>query len=112
MANIYNILVEQGSSFNLSLTVNDSLGNPLNLSEYAARGGIKYAYSSTGYLTSLNPVVTTPISGIITISLSAAQTSLLPVTKGIYDVEVYQGTGYIFKAIRGYVDVIPEVSTL
>lgn len=111
MANVYDISIEQGSSFNLTLTAKDSNGIPLNLSGYNARGWIKYGYGSTGYLINLNPVVhPSYISGLITVSLSASGTSSLPVTKAVYDVEVYNASNYTFKAIRGYANIIPEVT--
>jgi hypothetical protein len=113
MANVYDISVEQGSSFNLTLTAKDSTGTPLNLSGYNARGGIKYGYGSTGYLLSLSPTINPSyVSGLINISLTSTQTSLLPVTKAVYDIEVYAANDYTFKAIRGYVDVVPEVTNL
>lgn len=111
MANIYNLSIEQGSSFNLNLVAKDSYGTPLDLSGYSAVGAIRYGYGSTGTLLSLNPSVDSSyISGIINLSLTAEQTSSLPVTKAVYDIEVYASNGYTFKAIRGYVDVVPEVT--
>lgn len=113
MANVYDISIEQGSSFNLSLTARDSSGSPLNLSGYNARGGIKYGFGSTGYLLNLSPTIDpSVISGIIHISLSSSQTSSLPVTRAIYDVEVYAANDYTFKALRGYVDILPEITNL
>lgn len=115
MANSYDFSIEQGSSFNLSLTTKDQCGVPLNLSGYGARGGMKYSYGYTGYLLNLNPYITSgagEASGIINIALSAAETSSLPISKAVYDIEVYSPSGYTFKAIRGYIEVIPEASTL
>jgi hypothetical protein len=112
MANVYDISIEQGSSFNLTLTAKDSNGNLLNLNGYNARGSIKYGYGSTGYLINLNPVITNPTSGLIAVSVSASGTSSLPVTKAVYDIEVYDSSNYTFKAVRGYVNVIPEVTNL
>ena len=112
MANVYDISIEQGSSFNLTLTAKDSNGNLLNLNGYNARGSIKYSYGSTGYLINLNPVITNPTSGLITISVPASGTSSLPVTKAVYDIEVYNLSDYTFKAVRGYVNIIPEVTNL
>lgn len=113
MANVYDISIEQGSSFNLTLTAKDSNGTPLNLSGYNARGAIKYGYGSTGYLINLNPTIhSSLVSGLINISLSASGTSSLPVTKAVYDIEVYSSNDYTFKAIRGYVNIIPEVTNL
>ena len=89
MANVYDISIEQGSSFNLTLTAKDSNGNLLNLNGYSARGSIKYGYGSASYLLNLNPTITNPTNGLITISLSASDTSSLPVTKAVYDIEVF-----------------------
>lgn len=113
MANVYDISIEQGSSFNLTLTAKDSNGTPLNLSGYSARGGVKYGYGSTGYLINLNPIIHSSfVSGLINVSVSASDTSSLPVTKAVYDIEVYNASNYTFKAIRGYVNIIPEVTNL
>ena len=83
----------------------------MNLSGYDARGAIKYGYGSTGYLMGLTTIVDPSyISGIINISLTASQTSQLPVSKCVYDIEVFGQNDYTFKVIRGYADVYPEVS--
>ena len=95
----------------MNLIAKDSSSSPLNLSGFLARGGIKYGYGSTGYLLDMNATIDSSyVSGIINVSLSATETSSLPVTKGVYDIEVYSSNDYTFKAIRGYVDVIPEVT--
>jgi len=119
MANVYDISIEQGSSLNLTLTATDSTSSYLNLTGYAARGKIKYGYGSSGYLLSINPQIDLSlISGLINISLTADQTSLLPVTKAVYDIEVYATgsnisvpSGYTFKVLKGYADISPEVTT-
>lgn len=112
MSNIYNFSIEQGSSFNLNLTAKDPNGTPLNLSGYNARGSIKYGYGSTGYLMDLSPNIDGSfVSGIINISIPASGTALLPVTKAVYDIEVYASNDYTFKAIRGYVEIVPEVTS-
>jgi hypothetical protein len=111
MSNQYNISINQGSSFNLSLTATDSSGNALNLSGYSARGKIKYGFGDTGILADLNPVIDTGyISGIINLNIAASITSGLPITKGVYDVEAFNGDGYCFQVIAGYVDINPQVS--
>lgn len=113
MANVYNITIEQGSTFDLNLTVKNSDGTPVNLTSYSVSGGIKYGYGSNSYLANLNAVITGAVSGIINISLPASTTSNLPVTKAVYDIEAYiPANGYTFKAIRGYVDILPEVTNL
>jgi hypothetical protein len=111
MANVYDLSIEQGSSFNFSLVAKDSLGVPINLSGYAATGYIRYGYGSSSILLSLNPVIDSGyISGIITCSVSADQTSILPVTKAVYDVEIYSTGGYTLKVANGYAEIFPEVT--
>lgn len=112
MANVYDFSIEQGSSFSLTLTVKNSNGTPINLSGYSARGGIKYGYGSTGYLINLNPQIQNATGGQIKISIPDSGTSSLPVTKAVYDIEVYNDFNYTFKAIRGYASIIPEVTNL
>lgn len=112
MANSYDILIEQGSSFDLSLTAKDASGVPINLDGYVASGQLKYGFGSTGVLLNLSPVIDPGyVSGIINISLTPEQTSTLPITKAVYDVEVISSEGYAFKAIRGYAEILPEVTT-
>jgi hypothetical protein len=119
MANVYDISIEQGSSLNLSLSATDSDGAYLNFSGYAARGKIKYGYGSSSYLLNINPQIDPSlVSGLINISLTADQTSLLPVTKAVYDIEIYTTgaigsivSGYTFKVLKGYADISPEVTT-
>ena len=111
MSNQYNISINQGSSFSLSLTATDSSGAAMNLSGYSARGKIKYGFGNTGILADLNPEIDTGyVSGIINFSIAANITSGLPVTKGVYDVELFNSGGYSFQMIAGYVDINPQVS--
>jgi hypothetical protein len=111
MANVYDLSIEQGSSFNLNLVAKDSSGTPLNLSGYAATGAIRYGFGSTGVLLNLTSSIDPSyVSGIINVSLTPEQTSSLPVTKAVYDIEVYASNGYTFKAVRGYAEILPEVT--
>jgi hypothetical protein len=109
MANQYDITIDQGSSLNLTLTATNSAGAYLNLSGYSARGKVKLGYGSTGYILDLQPQIDPSyISGLINISIPAF--SGLPVTKGVYDIEVYNSGGYTFKVLQGYANINPEVT--
>jgi len=111
MANSYNISLDQGSSLVLSLTATDPYGNYLNFSGYSARGKVKLGYGETGYILDLRPQVDSSyISGLINISIPGSGTVGLPVTRAVYDIEVYNSGGYTFKVLQGYVDINPEVT--
>lgn len=103
--------VYQGQSFSLSLVINDDYGNPLNLSGYSASGFLK-VYVSSGALASLNAtIVPPPINGIISLSMSPAQTAALPVDYLFYDVSIANTDLNIAqKVLVGKVSVYPEVT--
>lgn len=112
MGNQYDIIIEQGSSFSLNLTASDPSGNPLNLSGYVASGLLRYSFGSTGILANLGASIAGDgTSGVIILSLPPEATMNLPVTKAVYDVEVYNsGNDYSFRPVRGYADICPSVS--
>ena len=107
--NSYDIWIPIGCSFNLTLTATDQCNNPLNLSGYSARGGVKYQFSDTGYLLNLSPQIDPSyVSGIVYLSTLAPTGT--PITKGVFDVVIYSGS-YNLKILRGYANISPEVST-
>ena len=115
MATSYDINLTRGSDFNVRLVVKDDNGTSVNLSGYSASGHIKNKYSDTGNLLNLSPVVVAGVggagyvSGFIDLHLPAAQTTGLPITQGVYDIEIYQGT-YHQKVIIGQANIYPEVT--
>ena len=103
MAAIYDFNIIQGDQFDARLTVTDSDG-AMDLSGYAARGYVKNKYSDTGVLLDLSPVVVSGdlgslyASGYVDIAVSGAQTQPLPITQGVFDVEIYKNT-YVKKMV-------------
>lgn len=112
MPQIYNIDATQGSTLLLNLNVNDSLGNPINLTNYVVKGYVKYNYSSTGILLNLNPFINpaTASSGVIQISGKAEDLANVPVGKFPYDIEVSGINDFVFKPIKGTININPEVT--
>ncbi len=115
MAAIYDFNITQGDQFDTRLTVKDDNGT-INLSGYAARGYIKNKYSDTGILINMAPSVVSGdancsmcASGFVDINLLGSQTKLLPITQGIFDIEIYKNT-YAKKVAIGNVNVSPEVT--
>lgn len=116
MAAIYDFNITQGSQFDVRLTIKDSVGLPMNLSGYAARGHLKHRYSDTGVLSNLSPAVVSGVagdmtaSGFVDISLLPSQTSSLPIIQGVYDIEIYTAGTYADKVIKGVANIHPEVT--
>jgi|TARA_S200002703_G_scaffold94848_2_gene81882 hypothetical protein len=112
MAISLDINITKGSDFSLRLTGKNDDGSVINLSGYTGRGYVKQKYSNTGYLLNLNPtgVVGLYQDGILDIVLRPTGTSDLPVTQGLYDVELASGQSVI-KVAKGFANIIPEVTT-
>ena len=110
MPNSFDISIEKGTTLNLTLVASDSSGSAINLSGYSVRGKVKFSYGATGILLDLNPTIDSSyVSGLINISIPYQNTTGLPITKGVYDVEAFN-SGYCFKVLKGYANIYPEVS--
>jgi hypothetical protein len=115
MAAIYDFNFTQGDQFATRLSVTTGTNGSMDLSGYAARGYVKNKYSDTGILLDLSPTIVSGdlgalyASGYIDISISGEQTKSLPVTQGVFDIEIYQGT-YVKKVAVGNVNISPEVT--
>ena len=109
MITAYDFDVYQGQNFSLSLTVRDNNGVPLDLTNYAISGFIKVNLTSTP-ISSLNAQITTPTSGIVSLSIPPSGTASLPVDYLFYDVSIDNYSGSAQKILLGKISVYPEVS--
>ena len=117
----YNLDIVQGSTFSAQLFAKDSGGTAIDLNGYSVRGVIKYNYGTGVALVDLNPSVNTTspytsASGVIDVSITAPNTASLPVTIGVYDIEMYQGSPgaetEVKKLLDGRVKLYPEVTNI
>lgn len=114
----YNLDIIQGSTFSAQLFAKDANGTAINLTNYSVRGVIKYNYGTGVSLVSLSPAVNTTspytaASGVIDVSITAANTATLPVTVGVYDIEMYNSAETeVTKLLDGRVKVYPEVTNI
>jgi hypothetical protein len=121
----YNIVIEQGATYQIELQYKDSNNTPINLSGYSGRMQIRPSIGSpTSYLylsSSLNPDgtglnfsgsngTTPPASGSIGIFISATTSSLLTFTNGVYDLEIQSGS-IVTRLLQGNVQLSKEVTT-
>jgi hypothetical protein len=107
----YDISLTQGEDYGLTATLKNSDGTNMVLSGYYVRGKAKYYYGDTGVIVDLAPQVYSEISGIITLSLTPAQTSTLPIGLLVYDIEKYtSGDASVTKVLNGKITVHPEVT--
>ena len=100
----YNIIIEQGATYQIELQYKDSNNTPINLSGYSGRMQIRPSVASTTiYLTlssSRQPDGTglnmsgsspykPPTSGSIGVYISACTSSMLTFDEAVYDLEIF-----------------------
>ena len=121
----YNLLIEQGATFELELQYKDSNGVVVDLTGYSGRLQIRPSIGSpTAYLclsSSLNPDgtglnfsgsngSTPPSSGSIGVYISAITSSMLTFNTGVYDLEIQSGS-FVTRLLQGNVQLSKEVTT-
>lgn len=119
MATTANLNIIQGATFSARVAVKDSAGSAINLSGYTTRGNARSTFGSTGTLIDLDPDVVSgsspdylgTASGLIDINLTAVETAALPVTIGVYDVEMFNDAGTVTRVLQGKMNVSPNVTT-
>lgn len=109
----YDISIEQGATFLMTLTYKNAAGVPINLTGYGATMQVReavaqrvFASASTG-----NGRITVNGSGQIAISVAASETAAIEVTRGVYDLFLQApGGNPVEKLLYGDVIINPSVT--
>lgn len=113
-AGSYNLLIEAGATFNLTVTYTDSGGTPIDLTGYTARMQIRANPADPGSTFELNTtngrIVITGPTGLLTLLISAADTGALTLTTGVYDLIVTSAGGVVSRLLQGDVTVDAAVT--
>jgi len=107
MATKVNLVVDQGSTFQTSVTFNDENGNTINFSTYSGAAQMRKHFTSSN---SVSFSVNMTSNGVITLGLTANQTANLTSGRYVYDLEVTDATNQISRLIEGIVTVTPNVT--
>jgi hypothetical protein len=106
MATKANIVIDQGTTFNTTISLTDDAGDPLDLSVYSANGQIRKWYTSSN---STNFTITLS-GGDLYLSLNSASTANLSAGRYVYDVILRDNSNTITRVVEGMVTVTPRVS--
>lgn len=109
MAVVSNLILEQGTTFSVTIGYNDANGDPVDLTGYTARSQMRKSYDSVSYVT-LNANVSDAAGGEITLSLPSERTANIKYGRYLYDVEVVLNSNVITRIVEGIVTVMPEVT--
>lgn len=108
MATKANLVIDQGSTFSTDLNLTDDIGDALVLTGYTANSQIRKWYTSTSAAAIFETQINVQ-SGVISLSLTASQTSNLVAGRYVYDVELSLGSE-VSRIVEGIVTVTPQVT--
>jgi len=107
MATVQNIVIDQGTTFSLDITLTNADGTAKDLTSYTPTSQLRKHYSST---TATDfTVAKVDNTGEITLSLSATQTAGLKEGRYVYDVEI-ASSAETLRVLEGLVTVTPNVT--
>ena len=109
MATKANLVLDQGSTFSVDLTLQDENGDALLLAGYTANSQMRKWYTSINPSAVFNASVNAQL-GTITLSLEASNTSNLTAGRYVYDVRVTNPSGESTRVVEGIVTINPEVT--
>lgn len=106
MASKANLVIDQGSTYSVSISISNSDGDPLNITGYSSRAQLRKHYTSSNAVTFQTSLST----GEVGLSLTSAQTALLTPGRYVYDVELIDSSNNVTRIVEGIVTVTPEVT--
>ena len=110
MASISNLTIDQGTTYSVTITVNDDTGSARNLTGYTGRSQMRRSYYSSAN-TAFTVSVTNPANGEISITLTAAQTANVKAGRYVYDLELVSANSItVERVVEGIVTIYPEVT--
>lgn len=100
--------IEQGTSFNSQITLDDSNGTPYNLTGFTIKSQARRSYYSAN--ASINFAVSIPDAnnGVVLLSANAATTANVSSGKYVYDVMITEtASGLVTRVLEGQIFVSP-----
>lgn len=112
MSNGYqDLFLNQAETFNTTLTLNDSNGNPYDLGSFTIRSCAKKSYYSNDIAIEFDASVQDANNGIIQLSSNSAIMANVSAGKLVYDVFMtHTDSGNVTKVLEGQIFVSPAVT--
>ena len=110
MATISNLFIDAGSDYSVIVTVRDSLGQPINLTDYTVKSQLRKSYKSSVFFDFDATVYDGP-TGKIRLALSNDVTDEIEPGRWLYDVEITFGDGGPKRRVlEGIATVTPQIT--
>jgi hypothetical protein len=106
MAAKVNLIIDQGTTFSSQFSVYTETDEPVDFSSYTGAAQMRKSYTSS---ISYPFDVAVSNAGLVTLSMSATNTALIPAGRYLYDVEV-TSDNIVSRIAEGIVTVTPQVT--
>jgi len=115
ISGVYNITIEQGSTYKLALYWKNSANNPIDMTGYSAKMQIRASTGASVKLLELSSADTDQIQiyekqGAINLTIGYQQTANLTPSIAVYDLEVTSPQNVVTKLIKGRCRIEGEVT--
>jgi len=116
MAQYEELTIDKGTDVTLQLELEDTSGNPKNLTNYTVAGKVKKTYNtSDSDATAFTAEVKAPATGgVVNLSLSNTQTGAFKAGRYVYDVEISfvdsDAQTVVERVLEGTITVTPSVT--
>ena len=124
------LLIEQGATFERTITISDANCVPMDITGWEFRGQIRRTYSDTTVLASFSFTIQDQVTkpGQVLMFMSATTTAAIPVnpasdsstscistpnlkpTNYVYDVEAETSSDFVYRILQGLAIVSPDVT--
>lgn len=102
------LFLEQGATFNTSITIDDISGLPFDLAGFTGSSQMRKSYYSSTAAAEFT-VTTGPDAGVINLALTSAATANIASGRYLYDVYISNGD-IRTRVLEGIVNVTPQVT--
>ena len=109
MATKANLIIDQGTTFNTTVNLTDTNGDPVDLTGYTGAAQMRKSYTSSNAAATFT-VSTGGSQGTITLALTAHATSNIAGGRYLYDVELTDSSNTISRVFEGIVTVNPNIT--
>jgi hypothetical protein len=108
MSGKYNIVAEQGATFNLNFRI-ETDGVPWNLTGYTFAMQVRRSTSATTTLLNITSATMTSV-GHVTATVNATTMAGVPAGRWVYDIELTSSGGQVTRILEGRFIVTAEVT--
>lgn len=108
------LVIQQGSDFSHTISLQNSDGSVFVLSGYSGKMQIREVVGGITVLAELSTtngrMLINGLAGQLTLSLTNAQTAAMTWRSGVYDLEITSGSSVTTRIMEGRVTLSPEVT--